>query len=155
MSSTDNALNTRFRFNLTGQRPLSLRLQKVPMSPITLGGTMMAPHMGKADFNIPSNKLTYDPITFDYLVSEDYGEYLDILDWMEVALSFDDFTESEERGELELLDSNFRPVARFTYLDIWPTEVGELTYETDVDQAIFLKGTVTCFFSDIRRERLV
>lgn len=125
------------------------------MSPITLGGTMLAPHMGRADINIPSNKFNFEPITLDYLVSEDYSEYLDILDWMDVARSIDDFTQSEERGELELLNSQFRPVLRFTYLDIWPTEVGELTYESDVDQAIFLKGTVTCYFSDLRRERLV
>lgn len=153
MASTDHALNTRFRFNLTGQRGLTLRLQKVPLSPVTLGTTQLYPKMGKADINIPSNKLTYDPVTFDFVVSEDYHEYLDVLDWMDRAVSTDGTRDIIERGELELLDSQYNPVVRFHYEGIWPSEVGELTYELDND-AVVLKCTVMCYYDEIKRERV-
>lgn len=153
VANTDHAINTRFRFNLTGNRELTLRVQKVPATPITLPGTNMFPHMGKADFNIPSNKFTYDPLVIDFIVSEDYHEYFQVLDWMKSCLSDDEFRNNEERGELELLDSQYQPVGRITYKDIWPTEIGEMTYETDED-AVYLKCTVTCFFTDIDWERI-
>lgn len=143
----DHAMNTRFRFNLTNYRGFSLRLQKVPAAPVTLGATNI-PTPGLADINLPSNKFTFDPITLDFIVSEDYDEYFAILDWMQECRVTEDYEAVEERGELELLNSQYQPVGHIIYKDIWPSEVGELTYETD-GEAVILKCTVTCFYSDI------
>lgn len=151
MSASDHALNTRFRFIVTGQRSLTLRLQKVPLAPRTLGVTVMNTRDGI--LNLPSNKIEYMPMVLEYIVSEDYREYFDILDWMDACKDNDEFQSVEERADLELLDSDYNTRGRFVYECVFPSEVGELTYETDSDATI-LKGTVTVYFSSMSRERL-
>ena len=97
------------------------------------------------DLDIPGDKLTYGDLTLRFLVDENLENYMAIHNWMtglgfpETTQDFKDLTtdsdgqrDLEEQfsdGNLQILNSNFRPVANGKFFNIFPISLTSLDFD--------------------------
>ena len=97
------------------------------------------------DLDIPGDKLTYGDLTLRFLVDENLENYMAIHNWMtglgfpETTQDFKDLTtdsdgqrDLEEQfsdGNLQILNSNFRPVANVKFFNIFPISLTSLDFD--------------------------
>ena len=97
------------------------------------------------DLDIPGDKLTYGDLTLRFLVDENLENYMAIHNWMtglgfpETTQDFKDLTtdsdgqrDLEEQfsdGNLQILNSNFRPVANVKFFNLFPISLTSLDFD--------------------------
>ena len=106
------------------------------------------------DLDIPGDKLTYGDLTLRFLVDENLENYMAIHNWMtglgfpETTQDFKDLTtdsdgqrDLEEQfsdGNLQILNSNFRPVANVKFFNLFPISLTSLDFDaTEPDVQYF------------------
>jgi len=137
-------------FTITGYRDLSFKLQNAAVPDVNLGG---APYPTRTvDIMLPSNKLSYDPIPFNFLVSEDLREWIEVYKWVDDLTRLDG--QNNQTAEMTILDSINRPVARFVYTGVWPLMLGGLQYSI-IDNERVLSCNLTLVFDEFQVESLV
>lgn len=118
------ARSSSYTFIITGRRDLSFKIQNAPLSAVQMGGAPFA--MRAIDTFLPSNKLAFDPMVLNFLVSEDLSEWIGVFRWMA------ELTQKSEQtfdtAELTVLDTQNTPIARFVYTGVWPLTLGDLQY---------------------------
>jgi hypothetical protein len=82
----DYASPTQFKFNITKLPKVEFFCTTVNLPGINLGGTMVQETPLK-DIPLPGDKLTYSPLTMDFLVDENLENYREIHGWL-VGLGF-------------------------------------------------------------------
>lgn len=108
----------------------------------------------------PETKLSYGDLSIGFNVDEDLQNYLEIHNWM-VGMGFPDDT-SQYKDLLEDQDNIFNPAFKgrpfsdatliiysshfnhnfeITFIDLFPTTLSGLTFQTDVDTVSVIKGT--------------
>lgn len=126
------ARTTSFTFVVSGRRDLTFKIQNAPLSAVQLGG---APFPGQSvDLLAPSNKLAYDPMNINFLVSEDLHEWIDIYRWMFDITKKNGF--SNDTAELTILNSQNQPVARMVYTGIFPLTLGDIQYTVKGEETV-------------------
>lgn len=123
-SQYNPARSASYTFIITGRRDLSFKIQNAPLSAVQLGGAPYATR--NVDIFIPSNKLSYDPLVLNFLVSEDLDEWISVYKWMDDLSLLN--TQVTDTAELTVLNSQNVPVARFVYTGVWPLTLGDLQY---------------------------
>lgn len=146
-SQSNPARSTSYQFIITGFRDLSFKLQNAAVADVNLSG---APFPTRTvDIMVPSNKLAYDPLPLNFLVSEDLREWIEVYQWM------DDWTRKNEQAdttaEMTVLDATNQPVARFMYTGVWPLMLGGLQYSM-IDQERVLTCNLTLMFDEFQVE---
>jgi hypothetical protein len=131
---------------------------------ITLGKAVMANSVH--DFNMPGEALDFDDLTIQFLVDEKMANYLAIHDWM-IGLGFPEghkwYREliSAERNaqgysenskavsdcSLTILDSDNKPLKRFTFTDAFPVSLTGLTFQANNSDVQYLVATLTISYS--------
>lgn len=123
-SQYNPARSASYTFVITGQRDISFKLQNAAVSAVQLGGAPFPTR--NVDAMLPGNKMYYDPLVLNFLVSEDLREWIDAYRWMyEVSRQT---TLSNDTAEMTVLNSQNIPIARFVYTGVWPLTVGDLQY---------------------------
>ena len=106
------------------------------------------------DLDIPGDKLTYGDLTLRFLVDENLENYMAIHNWMtglgfpETTQDFKDLTtdsdgqrDLEEQfsdGNLQILNSNFRPVANVKFFNLFTISLTSLDFDaTEPDVQYF------------------
>ena len=110
------------------------------------------------------NILNYSPLTVTFVVDEDMANYLAISNWM-IALGFpenyeqyisllgvdtvslDDLAKHSSDGTLQILSSNNIPVQTVTFVDLVPTDLGELTFSSTNDDVNYITCSATFQYS--------
>lgn len=123
-SQYNPARSASYTFIITGRRDLSFKITNAPLSAVQLGGAPF-PTRG-LDIFVPSNKLAYDPMVLNFLLSEDLTEWIDVYQWM-YELSHKS-EQTFDTAELTVLNSQNVPVARFVYTGVWPLTLGDIQY---------------------------
>lgn len=92
-----------------------------------------APFRNQAGF-VPGEKMNYDPLTVRIAVDENFAVYLELYRWMK---------SHQNQTDLKLLDislsimsSHNNPVQTFTFVNAFPTNLGQLDFNaqgTDVE----------------------
>lgn len=113
-----------YTFIIDGRRDLSFKIQNAPISAVQFGGAPFPTR--NVDVFLPSNKLNYDPMVLNFLVSEDLIEWIEVFKWMEELSRKSEQT--YDTAELTVLNSQNKPVARFIYTGVWPLTLGDLQY---------------------------
>lgn len=149
-SQYNPARSTSYHFTITGFRDLSFKLQNASVPDVNLSG---APFPTRTvDIMVPSNKLNYDPMPFNILISEDLREWIEIYKWM------DDWTrmskQADTTAEMTILNTTNQPIARFIYTGVWPLLLGGLQYSM-IDQERVLTCNLTLMFDEFQVENLV
>ena len=97
------------------------------------------------DLDIPGDKLTYGDLSLRFLVDENMENYMAIHNWMtglgfpETTQDFKDLTTNDDGqrdleeqfsdGNLQILNSNFRPVANVKFFNIFPISLTSLDFD--------------------------
>lgn len=137
-------------FTITGFRDLSFKLQNAAVPDVNLGGSPFATRT--VDILLPSNKLSYDPVPFNFLVSEDLREWIEVYKWMDDLTRLDG--QNHMTAELTILNSANKPVTRFVFTGIYPLMLGGLNYSM-IGQDVVLSCNLTLQFDEFQVESLV
>jgi hypothetical protein len=106
------------------------------------------------DLDIPGDKLTYGDLSLRFLVDENLENYMAIHNWMtglgfpETTQDFKDLTTNDDGqrdleeqfsdGNLQILNSNFRPVANVKFFNLFPVSLTSLDFDaTEADIQYF------------------
>lgn len=149
-SQYNPARSQSYIFTITGFRDLSFKLQNAAVPDVNLGGSPFPTRT--VDVLLPSNKLSYDPVPFNILVSEDLREWVEVYKWMDDLTRLDG--QNYITAELTVLDSVNRPVVRFLYTGAYPLMLGGLQYSM-MDQERVLSCNLTLQFDEFQVESLV
>ena len=159
-----NPLNPNgYRFAIQKLPALTYFSQQVNLPGITLGEPEFANPF--ASVPIPGDRLTYDALTLEFLVDEDMKNYLAVYNWI-VALGFpqsyqqyisftnqDDISTLNELatnfsdGTLQILDNNNLVSRSVHFIDMFPTSLESLTFQSTNTDVNYLVGRATFRFS--------
>lgn len=109
------------------------------------------------DRPIPGDKLTFEPLTLNYIVQENLANYLELLNWMKGlgrVTSTEDYATYKATNKnqysdavLTILSNKYNPIAKVTFVDSWPTSIGSLTYDSQAADAAIVTSEVTLNYS--------
>lgn len=92
---------------------------------------------------VPGDHIDRDDLSIQFLVNENYENYLDIYSWL-IAISFPRSTEQytqliNEKLKVKkvkydlsiiVLSNKFNPIGKFTFVDCFPSSLSSLVFET-------------------------
>lgn len=159
-----NPLNPNgFRFDLQRVPGLSYFCQSVNLPSLILGEpNLFTPF---AQVPIPGETLQYGELSLEFMVDENMTNYKLIYNWLialgfpqsyEQYINFDDedtrqLTETLSRnysdGTLFILNNNNQPTAKVHFVDMFPTTLDQLTFDTKVQDVQYVTSRVTFRFS--------
>lgn len=122
---------------------VTFNLTTIPLPTVSIGPTTIPTSAG--DYPVPSNKATYDPMTVEFIVDENFDSYVEILNWineMKTGLN----------GKLDgllsdihvrILSNSKVPLKTFVFHDAFPTILNEvqLGYSQGDDTPIICSAT--------------
>jgi len=111
------------------------------------------------DIPIPGERLVYSPLTVSFMVDEDMANYLEIFNWM-VSLSVQDLqpfakyqaqtaiesdSSKRDRSDIKLmiLTSSKNPNIEVNFQDAFPSQLGELNFNTTSSGVNYLESSIT------------
>jgi len=121
------ARSTNYLFTIGQDRELSFAVQNSNVTEVNLNTTPFP--VGPKDLKLPSNKAEMSSLTIDFVVSEDYNEWVEIFKWIMICKNKNNsFWDHVRFCELTALDSQNQPTVRFKYKDVFPTLLEGITY---------------------------
>ena len=132
-----------FRFTLAKTPKVNFFCNSARIPEINLGVANQPTYL--KDLDIPGEKLTYGDLTLRFLVDENLENYMAIHNWMtglgfpESTQEFKDLTTNDDGqrdfeeqfsdGNLQILNSNFRPVANVKFFNLFPVSLTSLDFD--------------------------
>jgi hypothetical protein len=109
---------------------------------------------------LPGARSTYNPLSLSFKVTENFENYLEILEWIH-ALSpennFRGYRTASAKGrtfdgltsdiDLTILQSSMLPSINFKFVDAMPTSLSDLTFDTTVSDVDYITATVEFMYS--------
>lgn len=169
----DNMINllspNGFKFSILKLPDVTYNLQQVTLPTMSLGDYDMTNLF--ATLPIPGNRLSYDPLTIQFLVDEEMRNYISIYNWMiglGVPESFDQYksfisakdastldgfaTTSEiykhySTATLQILGSNNVAVKTIQFNDVFPISIESLTFQSTSTDVNYFVASATFRFS--------
>lgn len=152
-----------FMFSIEKLPELTYFCQEVNIPGITLGEPALFNPF--AQVPVPGDSLTYDSLNVKFLVDEDMTNYIAIYNWI-VALGFPqsydqyiNFVSESQFGSLGELAKNYSqatlsilgntntPKKYIQFVDIFPTNIGTLTFQSTNQDVQYIVGDATFRFS--------
>jgi len=141
-----------FKFTLAKTPKVNFFCNSARIPEINLGVANQPTYL--KDLDIPGDKLTYGDLTLRFLVDENLENYMAIHNWMtglgfpETTQDFKDLTTNDDGqrdleeqfsdGNLQILNSNFRPVANVKFFNLFPISLTSLDFDaTEADIQYF------------------
>jgi len=158
MSFTSNQIDNRnflspvgFRFTLSKYPKVSFFSNKANIPGIALG-VAIQPTPFK-EIPIPGDKLEYEDLRLEFLVDENMENYTAIYNWLlglgypENINQFDNLANSQlvnlySDASLEVLNSNYNPILRIKFKDLFPTSLNTLDFDATQRDYTYFTGVV-------------
>lgn len=115
---------------------------------LTLGETPFGSRV--KDLVLPSNKVDTAPVSFTIIISEDFKEYNDMIQWVYQCAYGSDLQEKFKTITLTVLDSSEKEVCSYTYVDCFPIELGAVQLQANTDESSILTFDLTLRFNDFK-----
>ena len=147
----------RFRINSYYCKDLNLSVQSVPIPGVQLSNFPL--YVKGKGLNLPDNNLTYDPITIQFIVSEDFSEWFEIYSWMYQAANGvtsgdKSYYDYEHNCTLTILDGNNQPIIEYTYFACLPSDLESIGVSY-VDDSRVLTSSLVINFSTMRVKNMI
>jgi hypothetical protein len=159
-----NPLNPNgYRFSIQKLPDLTYFSQQVNLPGITLGDPEFANPF--ASVPIPGDRLTYDSLTLEFIVDTDMTNYMAVYNWI-VALGFpqsylqyvnltnqdqintlNELATNYSDATLQILNSSNLVSKTVHFIDIFPTSLESLTFQSTSNDVNYLVGRATFRFS--------
>ena len=145
--------NQGFKFEIRRLPNVNWFIQSCTLPGVTLGEALHATPF--IDGAFPGEKLTYDPIALSFAVDEDLTAWSEIQNWItglggptgyeEYAKHVDMYGSEAIMSDatLTIMNSNMLPNFEVLFHDIFPTSIGELSFDTSLGDVDYLKCSVT------------
>ena len=133
-----------FRFTLSKEPKAAFFCTSARIPEITLQLATQPSYL--KDIDVPGEKLNYGDLTLKFMVDENMENYISIYEWLtglgypETTSQFRTLTtddtgirdqkEAFSDGTLRILNSNFREVAKVKFLDLFPTSLSSLDFDS-------------------------
>ena len=147
-----------FRLVLKKAPLLNFFLQSASIPGLTFAGNITMP-TPLIDIPIPGEKLVYLPLRVSFMVDEDMTNYLEIYNWMlslatkdiqpfaqyQAETSIQSDVNSRDRSDIKLmiLTSSKNPNIEVNFTDAFPSQLGELNFNTTSSGVNYLETSVT------------
>ena len=142
----------KFKFFLTGERfkgnQFDLTITGINIPGIQLGIIPMGTHVRQIDR--PGDSITFSDLTIEFLITEEFTEWLEIFNWMSdlrdfQETSFDNSITSD--GHLVLLTNKSNTNISMTFTDMFPFSLDDLALSLTATDGESIKGTCTFKFN--------
>lgn len=91
-----------------------------------------------------SNRIDFDPLTFTYLVSEDYANYIFIYDWLlDIRNNEHSITRHFKDINFYIMNNNKMTNRYFVFHGCFPTYLGEIDYDSSITDTVNITNTAT------------
>lgn len=152
-----------FMFTVGALPEVQYFCQEVNLPGITLGEPAMFNPFNAVP--VPGEHLTYDSLSVKFLIDENMENYTSIYNWI-VALGYPEsyqqyvsyistnqqtilgeLAKNYSQGTLQILGSNNQPIRTVTFVDMFPTNIGSITFQSTNQDVQYLVGDATFRFS--------
>ena len=134
------AINVNFKMEIAGAPEFNYFIQQVNLPGLEMAG-IETPYKNNQAF-MPSNRIDYDPLNINYLVSEDFSNYIYMYNWMR-DIMFDDYPKEHFRDmTLHVLNNNKLKNLQVKFYGCFPTSLMQLDLESAVADTNPLMNTV-------------
>ena len=122
------------------------------------------------DLRLPGDKLTFDPLTLNFIVQENLANYIEIYNWMfgighpQSLDSYKTIARSSPNNSnrvniysdatLFILSNKQNPIAKVTFVDVYPTALSPLQYDASVTDVVPITTDVTLNYSFYKLETI-
>jgi len=123
------------------------------------------------DLRLPGDKLTFDPLTLNFIVQENLANYIEIYNWMfgighpQSLDSYKSIARSSPNNSnrvniysdatLFILSNKQNPIAKVTFVDVYPTALSPLQYDASVTDVVPITTDVTLNYSYYKLEAII
>ncbi len=151
--------SNKFKFNLTGERfkgnNFDLTVTGLNIPGIQLGIVPIGTSIRQIER--PGDNITFNDLTVEFLITEDFDEYIEIYNWMNDLRNFKQ-TEFDNTilsdGKLILLTNKSNPNIIFTFIDIFPVDLNDLDLTLNTADGESVRGSVTFKFLDFTIDKI-
>lgn len=156
--------NNKYQFVIDRLPNLVFFLQSITLPSMTLGTVVTAnPYV---QLQTPSNLISFSTLTLNYIVDENMESWFEIYNWM---INLGNPESADKLGNLTNVPGNRNSVTsnasllvktnsnngniKFTFFDIFPTDLGEITF-TSTEGQEFLTSTITFNYTHYRASKI-
>jgi len=144
MTTYNPALQSSFRLEVPGTSSLNYFIQRAELPSLNIG-SIPSPYRNN-QLNLPDNKVQYDPLNMDFIVSEDYQNHSELRLWMhKLAVSQDTMPSDLRDITLHLTTSTNNTGLAVRFYSAFPMMIGGIPLDsTSTDETPVI---CTCSFS--------
>jgi hypothetical protein len=122
------------------------------------------------DLKIPGDKLTYDQLILNFIVQENLANYIEIYNWLFSIGHPEDLSsyrrvakENPSRSirsniysdaTLMILTNKYNPVVKVNFIDVYPTALSPLTYDSSITDVTPITTDATFNYSYYKLEKI-
>lgn len=144
-----------FRFHAKRMPNVTFFTQRASIPTVSLGtATVPTPF---SSIPVPGDHLVYSDFTLTFKVDEDLNNYIEVYNWM-TALGFPDNFDQYKSvvpqrysmnegvysdGVLEILNSAKKAIAEVQFVDMYPTSISDLSFNSTDSDVSFIEATVS------------
>ena len=157
----DNSLGFKTNFVLTFSRIPSTQffIQDLIIPAVNLSDALVA--TPRLDFNIPGDKLSFDPLTVSFLIDENFKNYYEIYNWfmkLRSPVAGDGLNEQTDAdlsdATLIIMNNNKIPIAKVTFIDCYPSSLDGALFDVAAEATDPQLGNLTLSYSYYEMELL-
>jgi hypothetical protein len=171
LSNRNNLSPTGFKFSLSKYPKIDFFSNNAVIPGMNLGVAIQPTYL--KDIPIPGDKLTFEDFSLNFMVNEDMENYLLVHNWLrgfgypESAKEYQDLLDSDELskgkqtaisgmsdGTLLVYNSNFNPVVKVIFKDMFPTSLSTLEFDAKNTSVSYLNAQVTFKYTIYNIEKL-
>jgi len=156
---TNNYLATnRFLFNIKRAPALNYFCQRVNLPGIQFGTSLQTSQTGIAPIRRPGTQYQQDDLDIGFLVDENMKNWLEILNWMKQAGSYNKTYETVKEDHkvsdafLLIMNSALKPIASASFYDVFPTSISPVNFDSSVadSEPVLAQATFSYSWYDIK-----
>lgn len=135
------ALGTSFKLEIPSAEQMNYFVQKTSLPSVSMNG-IDTPYRNNQG-TLPSNRIDYEPVSFDFIVDEDYDNYDSIRQWMHrIEKNNRPLIEELEDISLFILSSNKLIKKKVVFYSAFPVYLTEIPLDSAVSDASVSNCTV-------------
>lgn len=98
---------------------------------------------GKQNVYAPGDAIVFDPLTVTMLVSEDMDNFKEMFDWLYREINSNNLEDKYDDVTIYILTSKNNPNKAITFRNIFPTQIGNITFSATEADVIYATLEVT------------
>jgi hypothetical protein len=144
LTQNKNPLTVSDGFRLIFQRAPNVEffLQEISLPGVSVNEVAIArPHLNAY---VPGDKLVFEPLSVQVLVSEDMDNYKEIFEWLQTSVVENDTPKKYSDITLYVLTSKNNPNKRIIFKNAFPISIGAINFSVKESEIVY--GTIDMSF---------